>query len=246
MPFTFSHPGAVLPFGFLPKRYFSMTGLVIGSIAPDFEYFMRMSSRSYYSHSWPGLFWFDLPLAIIIAFIFHLIVRNKLINNLPEIFAKRLQRFKNFDWPGYFEKKYLIVISSVIIGAATHLLWDRFTHESGIFDTDIGKIKELYAISFRHRFATYNLLQLISSIVGILIVLIAILRLPAEKNFKRESSILPFWFSILVVIGIVVAIRYFNGFNFRDYRDTVMTVISSGLIGLLLTTIFLPSAKLKV
>lgn len=238
MPFTFSHPGAVLPLGFLPKKYFSMTALIIGSIVPDFEYFFRMSSRSSYSHSWPGLFWFDLPLVIIIAFIFHSIVRNTLINNLPGIFAKRLQVFKNFNWSSSFKKNYPVIIISAIIGIASHLLWDRFTHESGIFDTDIGKIKELYAISFRHRFATYNLLQLISSITGIIIVLIAILRLPAEKNFKREKSILPFWLSILALIGIVVAIRYLNGFNFRNYRDSVMTIISGGLIGLLLVSIF--------
>lgn len=246
MPFTFSHPGAVLPLGFLPKRYFSMTALVIGSIAPDFEYFFRMRAISYYSHRWSGMLWFDLPLIIILAFIFHSMVRDRLIENLPGFISKRVVRFKGFDWPGYFKKNYPIVLLSAIIGAASHLLWDRFTHESGIFDTDIQKLKDFYSFSFRHRFATYNLLQLISSIVGILIIFFTIFRLPAEKAFKRNSSILPYWVSILIVIGIVVSVRYITGFNFRHYRDSVMTIISGGLLGLLLTSLFFNARNRKV
>ena len=204
MPFTFSHPGAVLPLGYLPKRFFSMTSLVIGSMAPDFEYFIRMRDRSYFSHRWTGLFWFDLPLVIILAFIYHGVVRDKLINNLPGIFAKRLQLFKNFDWPSYFKKNFSVVIASAIIGTASHILWDAFTHEKGLFAADIGKLKELYAISAYHRFATYNLLQLISSIAGILIILFTLFRLPADKNYVRQISILPFWLSVVAVILIVV------------------------------------------
>ncbi|HVT85121.1 MAG TPA: DUF4184 family protein [Chitinophagaceae bacterium] len=243
MPFTFSHPGAVLPLGYLPKRFFSMTALVIGSIAPDFEYFIRMRDKSYYSHRWTGLFWFDLPLVIILAFLYHGVVRDKLINNLPGIFAKRLQAFKNFDWPGYFAKNFPVVIISAIIGTASHILWDAFTHEKGLFAADIGKLKELYAISDYHRFATYNLLQLISSIVGILIVLYSLLHLPADKNFVRKSSVLPFWLSIIAVIVVVVEIRVLRGYNLREYRNTIMTVISGGLIGLLLACVFVPGKE---
>lgn len=70
MPFTFSHPGAVLPLNFLPKKYFSMTALVIGSMAPDFEYFFRMRAQSYYSHRWSGMFWFDLPWLLFLPLFF--------------------------------------------------------------------------------------------------------------------------------------------------------------------------------
>src|SRR5574338_195989 len=96
MPFTFSHPAAVLPLGYFPKRFISMTGLVIGSTAPDFEYFIRMKNRSYYSHTWLGLLWFDLPLVIILAFIYHGIVRNMFLDDLPVIFTKRVAVFTNF------------------------------------------------------------------------------------------------------------------------------------------------------
>ena len=57
MPFTFSHPAIILPLKKLPKKYISMTGLIVGSIAPDFEYFLRMKSK--YSHTMSGILWYD-------------------------------------------------------------------------------------------------------------------------------------------------------------------------------------------
>lgn len=86
MPFTFSHPAIVLPLAFLPKKIISITGLIIGSLTPDFEYFIRMKLSSEYSHTISGVFLFDLPLGIILTFLFHGIVRNKLIDNLPRFF----------------------------------------------------------------------------------------------------------------------------------------------------------------
>lgn len=51
MPFTFSHPSIVLPLTYLPKKWISLTGIVIGSLTPDFEYFLRMKIQSTYSHT---------------------------------------------------------------------------------------------------------------------------------------------------------------------------------------------------
>jgi hypothetical protein len=53
MPFTFSHPALILPLTRLPKRWVSATGLVIGSIVPDFEKFLKMNDGNTYSHTLP-------------------------------------------------------------------------------------------------------------------------------------------------------------------------------------------------
>jgi hypothetical protein len=68
MPFTPAHPAIVLPL--IRSRYFSATGLIIGSLSPDFEYFFKMSVDSIYSHSKVGLFYFDLPVTIVLALLF--------------------------------------------------------------------------------------------------------------------------------------------------------------------------------
>src|SRR5688572_151694 len=108
MPFTFAHPAIVLPLNYLGKRWISMTGLVIGSIIPDFEYFLRMKLRSEYSHTLAGIFWFDLPLTIFVAFIFHLIIRNPLIENSPKFLNQRLLNFENFNWLQHFKSHLFI------------------------------------------------------------------------------------------------------------------------------------------
>lgn len=71
MPFTFSHPAIILPLTSSKRQWFSATGLVIGSMTPDFEYFIRMKVQSDFSHTLPGLLWFDLPLGLLLSFIYN-------------------------------------------------------------------------------------------------------------------------------------------------------------------------------
>src|ERR1017187_9931624 len=106
MPFTFSHPAVLYPLKTLPGKYYSITGLIIGSITPDFEYFIRFETDSQYSHTRTGLFWFDLPLGIILAFIFHNIVRNDLVANLPRGLQLRFNNNPQFNWNQYFLKNW--------------------------------------------------------------------------------------------------------------------------------------------
>ncbi|MDN3635772.1 DUF4184 family protein [Neolewinella lacunae] len=133
MPFTFAHPAVVLPFAYLPKRWCSMTGLIIGSLTPDFEYFIKMRIESNFSHTLAGMFWFDLPMGILLSFIFHHFVRNALFENLPMILRDRLVAFTSFSWNAYFLQHWWVVLVSILIGAASHILWDGFTHHNGFF-----------------------------------------------------------------------------------------------------------------
>jgi hypothetical protein len=133
MPFTFAHPAIVLPFNYCSKRYISLTGLVIGSLVPDFEYFLRMRIKSVYSHTLSGMLWFDLPLAILLAFFFHGIVRNQLIYHLPAFLYKRLQSYTTFHWYKRFFRSWFVVIVSTLIGIGSHLLWDSFTQRARFF-----------------------------------------------------------------------------------------------------------------
>ena len=106
MPFTFSHPAIILPLNYLPKKWISLTGLVIGSLTPDFEYFIRMKIESNYSHTFWGIFWFDLPLGILLTFIFHNIVKTELFKNLPKELNQRFVTEEELNWSNYFAEKW--------------------------------------------------------------------------------------------------------------------------------------------
>jgi hypothetical protein len=173
MPFTFSHPAIILPLTSSKRAWLSATGLIIGSMTPDFEYFIRMKVQSDFSHTLPGLLWFDLPLGLVLTFIYHSIVRNSLIDNSPTFLRKRLSEYKTFDWTKYFTNRWLIVGISILIGSASHLLWDSFTHEHGFFverfsifklPVDLG----ILTVPF------FKVVQHLSSLIGGLIIVFAI------------------------------------------------------------------------
>ena len=88
---------------------------------------------SKYSHTWTGLFWFDIPLALILIFIFHNVVRNTLIAYLPFSLNIRFSKFEKFNWNKNFQENKMAVFTSLIIGIASHLIWDDFTHNGGYF-----------------------------------------------------------------------------------------------------------------
>ncbi len=184
MPFTFAHPAIVLPL--LNKRYklFSSSGLIIGSIIPDFESFIRLNEHKHYSHTWLGMFWFDLPLAIIVAFIFHNLVRDPLINNLPAFLESKFKRFVGYTWNQYFRKHFLMIIVSMLIGIALHLVWDAFTH------LNLANPDAVDSTVTVHGYLLFKVLQDADSVLGIIIVAVYVLVLPApagpiEEPMKR-------------------------------------------------------------
>jgi hypothetical protein len=237
MPFTFSHPALVLPATYLPPRYYSLTGLIIGSLTPDFEYFIRMKIQSSYGHTISGLFYFDLPLGILLAFIFHYIVRNSLFKNLPGLIQNRLSTFLDFNWNQYFLKKWFVVSISILVGAASHLLWDSFTHRSGYF---VGTIPFLTARInfFGHIFPVFNILQHSSSIIGGLLLIYAFFKLPV--NAKNNSLIdLKYWIIVIFITISIIAIRFVIGLDYKIIGQTIVTLISAILISLTVTPILI-------
>jgi hypothetical protein len=240
MPFTFSHPALVLPLTYLPKTWFSLTGLVIGSLAPDFEYFLRMKVTSHYSHTISGLVWFDLPLGILLVFMFHNIVRNPLIENLPSFLNSRFSTYIGFEWNTYFRKNWLVVIISLLIGVASHLLWDSFTHNHGYFVEALPALTETVTL-FGKEIPVFKILQHSSTVLGAILIGYAIYRLPVI-NTGKARLIAKYWGLVAAVSFIIIATRLFTGLNFHQYGNVIVTVISAVLISITLTPMLL---KLK-
>ena len=163
MPFTFSHPAILLPF-FKDKR-FSITGLVIGAMAPDLEFFFRMRTQSAISHTLLGLFIIDIPLAIIVAVLFHGILKESLIRNSPSFVQSRLSVLQKLNWFDYFKKNRLKVVLSFFLGAFSHFLWDSFTHWDGFM------VQRISILSHKLlSFPLYDWGQYGSSVLGLIVL----------------------------------------------------------------------------
>lgn len=96
MPFTLAHPSIILPLN--KSRRFSLTALIAGSIVPDFEFFFQLREVENIGHYWYGILLFDFPVALISCFIFHNLLRNTLVINLPASFRNRFANVLDFDW----------------------------------------------------------------------------------------------------------------------------------------------------
>ena len=244
MPFTFSHPAIILPAVYLPRKWYSLSGLIMGSMVPDFEYFIRMKDIGKFGHNWIGVFWFDTPLALLLLFIFHNLVRNTLIHHLPLSMNVRLSIFEKFNWNKYFSKHILVVLISIIVGAASHLIWDDFTHTNGYFVGVFPTLNQTIFL-FNYSIPICVILQYVCSLLGLLVMLIALFKLPEGIKTKREN-ILNFWLLATLILISVVATRILVNkiFNYPIYFDIlIVTTISGGLIGIIILSFFLKESK---
>lgn len=241
MPFTFSHPAAVLPLRLLPSHWFSLTGLVIGSMVPDFEYFLRMKVESNFSHTVAGIFLFDLPVGIIMAFIFYNIVVNPLLDNAPAFLSSRLSFLKNSDWNTYFKNNVPKVCFSIIAGAISHVVWDNFTHEHGHFTTAIPGLSANVTL-WGNSIAFFHMLQHLSTLVGGLIVAVYIWQLPVDTTHKPTFSA-RYWGIAAIIFVIAISLRIWFGLGANWFNNFAVSCISSSLIAVVSTPLFLFDKK---
>lgn len=229
MPFTPGHPAIILPF--IPLRYFSATGLIIGSMSPDFEYFFRMSVKGIHSHTKAGLLYFDVPVTLVLALLFHLVVKTNLINNLPAFFQKRFQDTLNLDFIDYLRKNWGIFLISAAVGAASHIFWDSFTHNNRFF---VRQFSEIYASTYvPYNGANYPLfyvLQQISTVVGLSAVTLYILLRKPLQHFEPATPRIGYWLLVFAIAIAALRVRFL--IQPADYN--LGNVVVSGITGLLL------------
>ena len=60
-----------------------MTSLVIGSMAPDFDYIIHTQAGTVLSHSLSGVIYYCLPITVGITLLWHFIIKASLASALP-------------------------------------------------------------------------------------------------------------------------------------------------------------------
>lgn len=240
MPFTFSHPAIILPFAKIRSAYISMSCLVAGSMTPDFQYFLQMKLKGRVSHTWHGAFLVDLPLAILLIFLFHLIVKRPLIENLPSYFQSRLLDLYDLDFIHEFRKHYLGYLLCLQAGILSHIFWDSFTHANAYFVDHM----EFLAWNVEYEGIPdkplYRYVQHISTVVGAIMIVVFFHFLPVR--FVRPHVNMRYWFLVLLFITISFGVRWLYGFRF--FGDFVVASISCFFLGFILAGIvFHPSVK---
>ncbi|OTG64960.1 hypothetical protein B9T25_12835 [Acinetobacter sp. ANC 4470] len=227
MPFTFSH--TVAAFLFKPwLNRLSLTGVVLGCMAPDFEYFLRMRMQGEFGHHIAGILLFDLPVSILIALVFHQVIRNEMIENLPWFLKKRFIVFQRFDWFGYFKNHYFMVIISIFLGIFTHITWDAFTHQTGFFVQKWVVLQDTVSIA-DFNIPLYKIFQHLSSSLGLMIIAIYFFKLPSYTNIQKNNerkTLWMYWGAILVLLGCLLGL--WSSFN-NDLKFSLVHVLVAAI-----------------
>lgn len=243
MPFTFSHPAIILPLKYLPKNWFSLTGLVVGSVTPDFEYFIRMKVQSNYSHTLYGIFWFDLPLAILLSFLFHNTVRNALFFNSPDIFKSRVLIFTSFNWNNYFKENWIIVVISLLIGIASHLLWDGFSHNHGYFVEHISTLKNSINL-LGNEIPIWKITQHLSTLIGAIVITISFFKF-SENKIQYSVINKKYWIIISITTFLILILRFLADLKHATLGNSIVSLISAFLIALITTPILIKPKRIQ-
>ncbi|MCX4750684.1 DUF4184 family protein [Kitasatospora sp. NBC_01287] len=136
MPFTFSHPAAVLPLmrGLRGRGPLVASALVAGSMAPDLPFFAEswhpgLFRRGALTHRWWAVPTVDVVLAGVLVAGWQGLLRRPLLGLLPPRWAApalaATERRAAGGGPG--ERAAWFALSAAL-GAAGHVGWDAFTH----------------------------------------------------------------------------------------------------------------------
>lgn len=236
MPFTFSHPAIVVHLS-RTKLGLSLTGLIIGSMVPDFEFFMRMRITENIGHHWLGLLVFDLPLALLLCFLFHNIVRNLLVTNLPSFYSQRFAQFTSFNWNHYIATHKLNVIISISIGILSHLFWDAFTHHDGIMVLLLPVLSNNIQL-FGFTTPVFMALQIVSSIWGLWAMYCYIKKLPISTATWANAKPTSFYWAILTPTTLLIfMLRLVLLPQYVTFWDVFMAAMGSIFYALIITSV---------
>lgn len=168
MPFTLSHAAAALPFRRLRPIW---PALVIGTFAPDFEYFLCLSDEDRMGHHLPGLLTLTLPLALLAFWLFESYIRGPVEELLPSGLQRRLP---NVPRRSFFTRwdRFAAVVMWIVVGTATHVVWDWFTHSNTWIWENWDFLRQFVAVPFHAPLMMVKLVQYASSLLGLVVLIV--------------------------------------------------------------------------
>lgn len=214
MPFTISHVAVAAP---LARRGLIMSALVVGSMAPDFQYYLCLSTNNNWGHSLEGILLFSLPMALLVLWVFHALLKRPLLRLVPLAHRRRLLPYAGIFafWP---LKRFLLILASVGLGILIHLLLDSFTHDYGFLTVRVPFLQAPVMQVYGRVMPLCDLLQFVLSF-GLILVLIAqytrwffLNRTGASLGtFLDFRTHLPLYITLIVVATIPAVLYTFQG-----------------------------------
>ncbi|KAB8135697.1 DUF4184 family protein [Gracilibacillus oryzae] len=236
MSLTFAHPAAVLPFS-RESKYVNFLAMVLGSMSPDFEYFLRGMPYGTIGHTFTGFLVLNLPVVVIVYFIYKIWIHQSLYDHLPTILREKPpEKARSSSL-----LNVIIFLYSALFGMLTHVAWDSFTHLDGLMVRNLSFLT--YTVDlFDRTIPVFKLLQHGGTIAGILAIL-AYIYFRAATN-TAEGGAKPrqkwiYWCLIAMLSTLFFSLWYLiDSLTFASFGIIVVRIIDSALISLLVVSIY--------
>ena len=187
MPSTFIHPLAVLPFSRLCPAPLNFAALVIGSMSPDFGYYLHQFPTARFAHTIVGTLTVCLPSGLVALALFYLL-RQPLCFILPQPHRGALMPLAAVR-PSLSGRSFLSAAASILLGAWTHTIWDSFTHDGAWSVERLSFLREsLFCVRGTVLPVSYVLQQVSTFAGGAALALAYFLWLRRHRVAASESS----------------------------------------------------------
>lgn len=190
MPFTVSHVAAVLPAYRPLSRRQLFSAAIIGSMVPDFGMLLPVTFARWQTHSLSALFTFCLPVGLCAYALLQLLIKPAVMQIAPDSAYRRLCAEQAVAPPQTISR-WLYVALIIVLGAATHLIWDGFTHEDAGGVRMFPVLEDYGPEMAGHPLQLYRWLQYGSSVFGLIVVFAALwfwLRHAADAGATSVSA----------------------------------------------------------
>ncbi|MBT8227278.1 MAG: DUF4184 family protein [Dactylosporangium sp.] len=208
MPLTVpTHPVAVLPAKLRWPRRFDGVALVFGCIAPDVAYAVDGYGVTIHSHAWHAPLWWALPLTLVGA---------RLTRWAAPVVAAHLPTggrlaLRDYGVLATVRHPWPITGSSALLGAASHLGWDAFTHPR--VDGGLVLFPVLHHPVPLVGLAWWQLLMMGSDLIGAVAAIALVLRVGRARLLVAWHGAVPpvvprparFWPAVAAVLVIGLA-----------------------------------------
>ncbi|WP_326558790.1 DUF4184 family protein [Micromonospora sp. NBC_01796] len=233
MPLTLpTHPVVVVLLKRWRPRWFDGVALTTGAIAPDVAFAADGYGLTIHSHAWHAPLWWALPLALVAT----RLIRWAAPTVAAHLPAGDLLALRDYGVLGLVRHRWWVSATSALVGAASHIGWDAFTHPS----VDRGRV----AFPVLHTqvwsgVPWWEFLSTASDVFGFIVGVALLIHIGRSRLLRRwhgsPPSIaprpVPFWSVVALVFILGLALLPMQ--PVRLFHDQAVRVMLIAVIALL-------------
>jgi hypothetical protein len=213
MPFTLSHAVLAPPISYLTGNRLPVAALAIGSMVPDLHRLFT-HTNSNITHLWSSLIHPDLWIGLAFCAVWYLIYRPVIYRFIGIQHDLKIHNILSSL------KFTLVMCLAVIIGTATHLIWDGLTH----VDFRTFAFHEVLAQQFQLFGNSYPLHRILQ--IGTSVIVLPFMLWMSAHYYKKHKQYLAVSRKIKVFAWSLVLFSVLTGlFSVWDYARYISTEV---------------------